>query len=113
MNEKDDGDARAQSGNHRIYQDQEDCIRRGTLVSFIFYYIYYNVQSLYAPFPFTKTYIDSPTRRAVFTRFFVKKSLEIDRIPNIRIKTRVELFLVNNRYNWLVEYLREIPESHR
>ena len=113
MNEKDEGDARAQSGNHRIYQNQEDCIRRGTLVSFIFYYIYYNVQSLYAPFPFTKTYIYSPARRAVFTRFFVKKSLEIDRIPNIRIETSVELFLVNNRYGGLFEYLLEISESRR
>ncbi len=96
MNEKDEGDARAQSGNHRIYQNQEDCIRRGTLVSFIFYYIYYNVQSLYAPFPFTKTYIYSPTRRAVFTRFFVKKSLEMNRIFDKLVETGVERVLVNN-----------------
>ena len=37
-------------------------------------HIHYSFQSLYAPFPFTKEYITSPTRRAVFTRFFVKKS---------------------------------------
>jgi hypothetical protein len=33
-----------------------------------------SVQSLYALFSFTKKYTTNPTRRAVFTRFFVKKS---------------------------------------
>ena len=47
---------------------------RATLLIFLGY-IYYNIQSLHAPLPFTKKCTASPTRRAVFTRFFVKKSL--------------------------------------
>nr|QNO41894.1 hypothetical protein FJLPHLKL_00003 [Methanosarcinales archaeon ANME-2c ERB4] len=37
-------------------------------------YVHDSVQSLYALFSFTKKYTTNPTRRAVFTRFFVKKS---------------------------------------
>jgi len=41
---------------------------------YFLWYVYYSVQSLYALFSFTKKYTTNPTRRAVFTRFFVKKS---------------------------------------
>ena len=47
---------------------------RASRIQLFLWHIHYSVQSLYAPFPFTKEYIASPTRRAVFTRFFVKKS---------------------------------------
>ena len=47
--------------------------RRATLFIFL-WYMHDSAQSLYAPFSFTKKYTASPTQRAVFTRFFVKKS---------------------------------------
>ncbi|MEA1907641.1 MAG: hypothetical protein U9N43_01215 [Euryarchaeota archaeon] len=47
---------------------------RASRIELFLWHIHYSVQSLYAPFPFTREYIASPTRRAVFTRFFVKKS---------------------------------------
>ena len=56
--------------------DKLCCVREISTHSFL-WYMHYSVQSLYAPFPFTKKYIAIPTRRAVFTRFFVKKSFFI------------------------------------
>nr|QNO48686.1 hypothetical protein AMAKCJMG_00020 [Methanosarcinales archaeon ANME-2c ERB4] len=49
---------------------------RATFLIFL-WYVHYSVQSLYALFSFTKKYTTNPTRRAVFTRFFVKKSFLI------------------------------------
>ena len=54
-------------------EKQVDMIQAPRLELFL-WHIHYSVQSLYAPFQFTKEYIASPTQRAVFTRFFVKKS---------------------------------------
>ncbi len=43
--------------------------------SFLWYIYYYSVQSLYAPFPFTKKYIASPTREGISYSQTFPKSL--------------------------------------
>ncbi len=62
---------------------------RGQFLLDFLWYVHYSVQSLYALFSFTKKYTTNSTRRAVFTRFFVKKSFLIILMTAVPVQAAV------------------------